>query len=62
MHKYTRLVRGQDGMDVKIMIYPVLLKKDMLCNVQNMPVVRGMGRGLSDQHVVSFNSGLRTMD
>ena len=34
------------------MIDLVLVKKDMLCYVQGMRAVRGMGRGFSDHHVV----------
>ena len=34
------------------MIDLVLVKRDMLRYVQNVRVVRGMGRGLSDNHVV----------
>ena len=35
--------------EVKSMIDLVLVKKDVLCYVQD---VRGMGQGLSDHHVV----------
>ena len=34
------------------MIDLVLVKKEMLRYVQDVTVVRGMGRGLSDHHVV----------
>ena len=37
------MARGQDGMEVK---------KDMLHYMQDVRTVRGMGRGLSDHHVV----------
>ena len=40
MHKSTRVIRIQDGEEVKSM-----MKKDMLRYVQD---VRGMGQGLSD--------------
>ena len=30
MHKYTRVERGQDGMEVKSMIDLVVVKKDMV--------------------------------
>ena len=30
LHKYTRVAKGQDGMDVKSMIDLVLVNKDML--------------------------------
>ena len=30
LHKYTRVARGQDGVEVKIMIDLVLVKRDML--------------------------------
>ena len=52
MHKYTRVVRGQDGVEVKSMIDRVLVKKDMLRFVQDVRAVRGMGRSLLDNHVV----------
>ena len=51
-HKYTRVTRGQDGAEVKSMIDLVLVKKDMLRFVQGVRGVRGMGRGISDHHVV----------
>ena len=34
------------------MIHLVLVKKDLLCYVQDVKAVRGMGRGLSDHHVI----------
>ena len=52
LHKYTRVARRQDRVEVKSMIDLVLVKMDMLQHVQNMRAVRGMGRGLSDHHVV----------
>ena len=51
-HKYTMLTRDQNGVEVKSMINLVLVKKDMMRYVQDERVVRGMGRGLSDYHVV----------
>ena len=44
--------RGQDGVEVKNMKNLVLVKRDMLCYLQDVREVRGMGRGLSDHHVV----------
>ena len=52
MHKYTRVAKGQGGVETKSMIDLVLVKRDMLRYVQNMRAMRGMGRGLSDHHVV----------
>ena len=49
LHKYTRVARGRDGVEIKSMIDLVLVKRDMLQYVHN---VREMGRGLSDHHVV----------
>ena len=46
------MARDQDGIEIKSMIDLVLVKKDMLHNVQDARAVRGMGRGLSDHHVV----------
>ena len=40
MHKYTRVARGQDGVEVKSMIDLMLVKKDMLHYMQNVRVVR----------------------
>ena len=51
-HKYTRVARGQDGVEVKSMINLVLLKKDMLRFVQDVRAVRGMVRDISDHYVV----------
>ena len=52
LHKYTRVARGQEGMVVKSMKDLVLVKKDILRYVQDVRVVRGMDRGLSDHHVL----------
>ena len=51
LHKYTRVARGHDGVEVKSMII-VLVKKDMLHFVQDVRAVRGMGQGISDHHIV----------
>ena len=51
-HKYTRVPRGQDEAEVKSLIDLVLVKKAKLRYVQDVMTVRGMGRGLSDHHVV----------
>ena len=51
-HKYTRVARGRDGVEIKSMIDLVLVKRDMLRYVQDVRAVRGMGPGLSDYHVV----------
>ena len=56
-HKYTRGARGQDGVEVKGMTDLVLVKKDMLRYVQDVKVVRGMGRGISDHHAVLCKVG-----
>ena len=42
LHKYSRVARDQDGMDVKNMIELVLVKRDMLHYVQGVRAVRGM--------------------
>ena len=54
LHKYTRMARGRRGEEIKSMIYLVLVKRDMLRYVQEVRAVRGMGRGLSDHHVVLY--------
>ena len=54
MHKYIRGTRGQDGVEVKSVIALVLVKDDMLRFVQDVRTVRGIGRGISDQHVVLY--------
>ena len=44
LHKYTRVARSQDGVEVvKSMIDLVLMKKDMMYFVQDVRAVRGMG-------------------
>ena len=50
LHKYTRVARSQDGVEVKSMINLVLVKRDMMRYVQDVREVRGMGRSLSDHH------------
>ena len=52
---YNWVAKGQDGVEVRSMIDLVLVKKDMLHNVQD---VKGMGHGLTDQHVV-VNGAMR---
>ena len=47
---YTRVARGQHGVDVKSMIDLVLVKKEMLRFVQDVRAMRGMGCGISDHH------------
>ena len=42
LQKYTRVVKGQDGVEVKSMIDLVLVK-DLLHHVQDEKAVRGMG-------------------
>ena len=50
LHKSTRVARSQE---VKGMIDLVLVKRDMLRYFrEDVRVVRGMGRGLSDHHIV----------
>ena len=49
---YTRVTRGQDGVEIKSLIDLVLVKRDMLQYVQDVRMERGIGLGLSDHHVV----------
>ena len=42
LHRYTRVARGQDRVEVKNMIDLLMMKKNMLCYVQGMRAVRGM--------------------
>ena len=51
LHRYTGVTRDQDGVDPKSTIHLVLVKRDMLHYVQDVRVLKGMGRGLSDHHV-----------
>ena len=50
LHTYTRVIRGQDGMEVKSMIDLVLMKNEMLSCGQDVRAVRLMA--LSDHHFV----------
>ena len=50
LYKYTRGTRGQDGEEVKNMIDLVLMKKDMMCYVQDMRAMIGIGRCISNHH------------
>ena len=52
LHKYARVTRGQDGVEVKRMIDQVVMKNDMLRYMQDVSGVRRLGRGLSYHHVV----------
>ena len=52
LHKYTRVGRGQDGVEVKSMMDLVMVKRDMLRYVQDVRAVRGIGRDLSDHHAL----------
>ena len=42
------MARGRDGVEIKSMIDPALVKRDMLRYVQDVRAVKWMGRGLSD--------------
>ena len=48
----TRVAKGQGRVEIKSILDLVLVKRDMLRYIQDVRVVRGMGCGLSDQHVV----------
>ena len=52
LHKYTKVARDHDEVEVKSMKDLVLVKKDMMRYVQDGRAIRGMKRGLSDHHVV----------
>ena len=52
LHKYTRVARGQDGVEIKSMINLVLVKRDMMRYALYVTAVRRIGRDLSDHHVV----------
>ena len=53
MNKYTRVASSKDGEEVKSKIDLWLKKKkDMLHYVQDVRIMRGMGQGLSDHHIV----------
>ena len=52
LHKYTRVIKGRDRVEIKSMIDLVLVKRDMLPYVQDVKVVRGKRQGLSDHQVV----------
>ena len=43
LHKYSRVTKGQDGVEIKSMIDMVLVKRDILCYVQDVRAKRGMG-------------------
>ena len=48
-HKYTKVAKGQDGVEVMIIIDLVMVKKYMLCYVHDG---RGMRQSLLDPHDV----------
>ena len=52
LHNYTRVARSREGVEIKSMIDLLLVKRDMLRYVQDMRAVKGIGRDLSDHHVV----------
>ena len=58
LHKYTKVAKGQNGVEVKSMIDLVLVKKHMQRYVQDKRAVRGMGRGLSDNHIIPCKARL----
>ena len=53
-HKYTRVDRCQDGVEVMSMIDMMLAKKDMVRYVQDVRAVKRMERGLLDSDVVLY--------
>ena len=58
LYKYTRVAKGQGGVEIMSMKDLVLVMRDMLRYVQDVRAVRGMGRGLSDHHVVLYKVSL----
>ena len=58
LHKYTRVARVQDGVEIKSMIELVLVNGYMLRYVHDVRAVRVIGRGLSDYNVVLCNDRL----
>ena len=52
LHKYLRVARGRDGVEIRSMIDLVLVKRDMLQYGQDVRAVRGLGCCLSDHHVL----------
>ena len=54
LHMYTRAARVQNGVEIKSIIDLVLVKRDILRCAQDVRAMRGMGRGLSDPHVVLY--------
>ena len=58
LHNNARVARGQDGVEVKIMVDLVLMEKDMLRYVQDVRSVREIGRGLSDHYVTMRKVGV----
>ena len=52
LNKYTKVARGQDGVEVKGMINLVLVKKDMLRYVKDVRTMKGMRRDLANHYVV----------
>ena len=50
--KCTRVIRDQDGAEIKSMTDLALMKRDMLQYVQDVRVVKGIRQGLSDPYVV----------
>ena len=52
LYKYTRVARGQYGVEIKSMIDLVLVKRNMLRYVEDVRAVRVIGQGFSDHHVV----------
>ena len=51
----TQVERSQDGVEIKSTVDLVLVKRAMLLYVQDVMAVRGMGRGLSDHHILLCN-------
>ena len=52
MHKYTRVARCQDEVEVMRIIDLVQVKKDILRYVQDVKAVRGKGQDHSDHFVL----------
>ena len=52
LHNFTLVVSGQDGVEIKSMIDLMLVKRYMVRYVQDVRTMSGMGRGLSDYHVI----------
>ena len=57
LYKYIRVIRSQDIIDLMCIIDLMLVKRDIIQQVQDITTDRGIGRTLSDHPIIPCKGG-----